>query len=135
MTKTLKVALAGAGHISNMDRPAEFTRAVREFLGAADAALRAEVADRLRASGNNVTKVARDMGKARQQVVGSAFGTEFVELGEGPAVLLHLLGAEQLRAQGRGVAVLAGAVSGETQMPQILDDGLAAFLEFSIAFV
>jgi 3-oxoadipate enol-lactonase len=29
------VALAGAGHISNMDRPAEFTRAVREFLGAA----------------------------------------------------------------------------------------------------
>ncbi len=28
------VDLAGAGHISNMDRPAEFTRAVREFLDA-----------------------------------------------------------------------------------------------------
>lgn len=28
------VALTGAGHISNMDRPAEFTRAVREFLSA-----------------------------------------------------------------------------------------------------
>ena len=28
------VELAGAGHISNLDRPAEFTRAVREFLGA-----------------------------------------------------------------------------------------------------
>ncbi len=28
------VELPGAGHISNMDRPAEFTRAVREFLGA-----------------------------------------------------------------------------------------------------
>jgi 3-oxoadipate enol-lactonase len=28
------VELAGAGHISNMDRPAEFNRAVREFLGA-----------------------------------------------------------------------------------------------------
>jgi 3-oxoadipate enol-lactonase len=26
------VELAGAGHISNMDRPAEFTRAIREFL-------------------------------------------------------------------------------------------------------
>jgi 3-oxoadipate enol-lactonase len=24
--------LAGAGHISNLDRPAEFTKAVREFL-------------------------------------------------------------------------------------------------------
>lgn len=29
------VELEGAGHISNLDRPAEFTRAVREFLGAA----------------------------------------------------------------------------------------------------
>ncbi len=29
------VELAGAGHISNLDRPAEFTQAVREFLGAA----------------------------------------------------------------------------------------------------
>ena len=28
------VELSGAGHISNMDRPAEFTRAIREFLGA-----------------------------------------------------------------------------------------------------
>jgi 3-oxoadipate enol-lactonase len=28
------VELAGAGHISNLDRPAEFTRAVREFLDA-----------------------------------------------------------------------------------------------------
>ena len=28
------VALAGAGHISNMDRPAEFTRAVGDFLAA-----------------------------------------------------------------------------------------------------
>jgi len=28
------VELEGAGHISNLDRPAEFTRAVREFLGA-----------------------------------------------------------------------------------------------------
>jgi len=28
------VALAGAGHISNMDRPAEFTHAVRDFLAA-----------------------------------------------------------------------------------------------------
>jgi len=28
------VELAGAGHISNMDRPAEFLRAVEEFLGA-----------------------------------------------------------------------------------------------------
>jgi 3-oxoadipate enol-lactonase len=27
------VALAGAGHISNMDRPAEFTKAIRDFLG------------------------------------------------------------------------------------------------------
>jgi 3-oxoadipate enol-lactonase len=27
------VELSGAGHISNMDRPAEFTRAVQEFLG------------------------------------------------------------------------------------------------------
>jgi 3-oxoadipate enol-lactonase len=26
------VELPGAGHISNMDRPTEFTRAVREFL-------------------------------------------------------------------------------------------------------
>jgi 3-oxoadipate enol-lactonase len=26
------VELPGAGHISNMDRPAEFTRAVEEFL-------------------------------------------------------------------------------------------------------
>ena len=26
------VELAGAGHISNMDRPAEFSRALREFL-------------------------------------------------------------------------------------------------------
>jgi 3-oxoadipate enol-lactonase len=29
------VELDGAGHISNLDRPAEFTRAVREFLGTA----------------------------------------------------------------------------------------------------
>jgi 3-oxoadipate enol-lactonase len=29
------VALAGAGHISNMDRPAEFSRAIRDFLVAA----------------------------------------------------------------------------------------------------
>jgi 3-oxoadipate enol-lactonase len=29
------VELEGAGHISNLDRPAEFTRAVKEFLGAA----------------------------------------------------------------------------------------------------
>jgi 3-oxoadipate enol-lactonase len=29
------VELEGAGHISNLDRPAEFTRTVREFLGAA----------------------------------------------------------------------------------------------------
>jgi 3-oxoadipate enol-lactonase len=29
------VTLPGAGHISNMDRPAEFSRALREFLGAA----------------------------------------------------------------------------------------------------
>ena len=29
------VELAGAGHISNMDRPAEFTAAVRAFLGVA----------------------------------------------------------------------------------------------------
>jgi 3-oxoadipate enol-lactonase len=29
------VELPGAGHISNMDRPAEFTRAIRDFLGAA----------------------------------------------------------------------------------------------------
>jgi 3-oxoadipate enol-lactonase len=28
------VELEGAGHISNLDRPAEFTRAVREFIGA-----------------------------------------------------------------------------------------------------
>ena len=28
------VELAGAGHISNMDRPAEFTRAIRDFLAA-----------------------------------------------------------------------------------------------------
>ncbi len=28
------VELPGAGHISNMDRPAEFTRAIRDFLGA-----------------------------------------------------------------------------------------------------
>lgn len=28
------VELEGAGHISNLDRPAEFTRAVREFLEA-----------------------------------------------------------------------------------------------------
>jgi 3-oxoadipate enol-lactonase len=28
------VELAGAGHISNMDRPAEFTKAVRDFLAA-----------------------------------------------------------------------------------------------------
>ena len=28
------VGLAGAGHISNMDRPAEFTRAIRDFLAA-----------------------------------------------------------------------------------------------------
>jgi 3-oxoadipate enol-lactonase len=28
------VALPGAGHISNMDRPAEFNRAIRDFLGA-----------------------------------------------------------------------------------------------------
>jgi len=28
------VELPGAGHISNMDRPAEFTRAVEEFLAA-----------------------------------------------------------------------------------------------------
>ena len=26
------VTLAGAGHISNMDRPAEFSRALRDFL-------------------------------------------------------------------------------------------------------
>jgi 3-oxoadipate enol-lactonase len=26
------VEIPGAGHISNMDRPAEFTRAIREFL-------------------------------------------------------------------------------------------------------
>jgi 3-oxoadipate enol-lactonase len=29
------VELPGAGHISNMDRPAEFTRAIREFVAAA----------------------------------------------------------------------------------------------------
>jgi len=29
------VELEGAGHISNLDRPAEFTRAIRDFLGAA----------------------------------------------------------------------------------------------------
>lgn len=29
------VEIEGAGHISNLDRPAEFTKAVREFLGAA----------------------------------------------------------------------------------------------------
>jgi len=28
------VALAGAGHISNMDRPAEFTKAIRDFISA-----------------------------------------------------------------------------------------------------
>jgi pimeloyl-ACP methyl ester carboxylesterase len=28
------VELEGAGHISNLDRPAEFTQAVREFLAA-----------------------------------------------------------------------------------------------------
>jgi pimeloyl-ACP methyl ester carboxylesterase len=28
------VTLLGAGHISNMDRPAEFSRALREFLNA-----------------------------------------------------------------------------------------------------
>jgi pimeloyl-ACP methyl ester carboxylesterase len=28
------VSLAGAGHISNMDAPAEFTRAIRDFVGA-----------------------------------------------------------------------------------------------------
>ncbi len=28
------VELAGAGHISNMDRPADFTKAIRDFLGA-----------------------------------------------------------------------------------------------------
>jgi 3-oxoadipate enol-lactonase len=27
------VELAGAGHISNMDRPAEFTKAIAEFVG------------------------------------------------------------------------------------------------------
>ena len=26
------VAIEGAGHISNMDRPAEFTKAIRDFL-------------------------------------------------------------------------------------------------------
>jgi 3-oxoadipate enol-lactonase len=29
------VTLPGAGHISNMDRPAEFSRALRAFLSAA----------------------------------------------------------------------------------------------------
>ena len=28
------VELAGAGHISNLDRPAEFTKAIREFITA-----------------------------------------------------------------------------------------------------
>jgi pimeloyl-ACP methyl ester carboxylesterase len=28
-------ALAGAGHIANMDRPAEFTKAIRDFIAAA----------------------------------------------------------------------------------------------------
>jgi 3-oxoadipate enol-lactonase len=27
------IELEGAGHISNLDRPAEFTHAVREFIG------------------------------------------------------------------------------------------------------
>jgi pimeloyl-ACP methyl ester carboxylesterase len=28
------VELPGAGHISNMDRPAEFTKAIRDFIAA-----------------------------------------------------------------------------------------------------
>ena len=50
----------------------------------------------------------------RQQLVRSASRTEFVESRQRPAMLLHLLGAEQLRAQRRGVAVFPGAVSRET---------------------
>ena len=33
LTGSRFVELQGAGHISNMDRPAEFTRAIRDFLG------------------------------------------------------------------------------------------------------
>ena len=29
------VEMPGAGHISNMDRPAEFTKAIRDFIAAA----------------------------------------------------------------------------------------------------
>jgi transcriptional regulator of acetoin/glycerol metabolism len=54
------------------DLPAALARrdddAPNEPLADADAALRDDLAARLRANGNNVTHVAREMGKARQQV-------------------------------------------------------------------
>ena len=40
-------------------------------------------------------------GQARQQLVGSAFRRERMRLRQVPAVLLHLVGAEELRPQGR----------------------------------
>jgi hypothetical protein len=50
-------------------------------------------------------------------------------------MLLHLLRAEQLGAQRRGVAVFSGAVSREAPIQQVADDSFAAFFEFAIAFV
>ncbi len=73
--------LADAGVVRLADLPASLTQpgdaapaqvaaptAPPAPLDDADAALRDEIAERLRASGNNLTQVAREMGKARQQV-------------------------------------------------------------------
>jgi transcriptional regulator of acetoin/glycerol metabolism len=64
--------LAEDGVVRLADLPSSLAKSVEptreSALDGADVALRAELAERLRASGNNVTRVAREMGKARQQV-------------------------------------------------------------------
>ena len=80
---TAAALLADDGVVRLADLPASFAEpdaaAPLDAAGAlddADAALRDEIAERLRANGNNLTHVAREMGKARQQVQrwGKRFG-------------------------------------------------------------